>query len=364
MRLKSGQFIAAAAITISLVVISTQAYPPAVGILGKSPNCLSCHIDNGNWVDGPNLIIDVVEKQTNKSLKRADGAFLIEATRGEDVTLMTIIGYRKEEGKAVPYRNAWLYIDSSRIDSPSLTKFPEGWEVNLPMACRLVGDKSELYPDANLTVLPMTLRPGKTAINGEVSLQVMLTRGEAIKGDAKAGMVGNFFKRTLVLKVLDDRGESPGPEGPIGQTAPAFVAKDLSGKTWALSDFTNTRPVVLWFTNFCEGCQTVIPRLDSIYAARILPEAELLAVSLLGEDRQTINAVKDSLSFDFPVLLDPDGKICIDFVGGYVPASCPAKNLFVIGSDGNIKYETHYPGSPLKDIVSALEGQAGKDGNK
>ena len=70
------------------------------------------------------------------------------------------------------------------------------------MACRLVGDKSEMYPDANVTVLPMTLLPGSKAVDGEVMLQVMLTRGEAVKGKAKEGMIGNFFKRTLVLKVM------------------------------------------------------------------------------------------------------------------------------------------------------------------
>jgi peroxiredoxin len=360
---KNGLLVAVAAITIFLATISALAYPPAVGILGKSPNCLSCHVDNGSWVDGPNLIIDVVDKKTGSSLKQPNGTFLVEAKRDQAIILLTIIGYAKADRNAAPYRNAWLYIDPNQIDSSSLTKFPLGWEVNLPMACRLVGDKSELYPDANLTILPMTIRPGKSAVNGVVNLQVMLTRGEAVKGNAKAGMVGNFFSRTLVLKILDDRGESTEPEGSNGRAAPAFVAKDLKGKTWALADLTNSKPVILWFTNFCEGCQAVIPRLDSLYAARILPNAELLAISLLGEDRQTIDAGKEKLSFRFPVLLDPDGKICRDFVGSYVPASCPAQNLFIVGSDGNIKYETHYPGSPLKDIVSALEGLAGETGN-
>ena len=195
-------FLALVAVAVIVgAAVAVLAYPPAVGILGKSPNCLSCHVNNGGWTEGPDLIIDVIDQQSKKSLKQPDGSFLLEAARGQTVTLGTIIGYRKKEGLESPYRNAWLYIDSNKVDSASLTKFPAGWEVNLPMACRLVGDKSELYPEADVTVLPMTLLPGKAAVEGRVLLQVMLTRGDAVKGKAKEGMIGSYFQRTLQLKV-------------------------------------------------------------------------------------------------------------------------------------------------------------------
>lgn len=201
MNARTGPVIGALGVVVILTAIEALAYPPAVGILGNSPDCLSCHIDNGSWVDSSDLIIDIVDQRTKTSLKQPDGSFLLEAQHGQTVTVATIIGYRKKQGREAPYRNAWLYVDPKQVDSASLTKFPTGWEVNLPMACRLVGDKSELYPDADITVLPMTLLPEKTAVDGVVTLQVMLTRGEAIKGKAKEGMIGNFFRRSLVLKV-------------------------------------------------------------------------------------------------------------------------------------------------------------------
>ena len=202
MKARTGLVVVALGVIMLLTAIAAVAYPPAVGILGKSPNCLSCHIDNGSWADSLDLIIDLVDQQTKVSLKQPDGSFLLETKLGQKVTVTTIIGYRKEQGRVAPYRNAWLYVDPKQIDSASLTKFPAGWEVNLPMACRLVGDKSELYPDADVTVLPMTLLPVGNAVDGVVTLQVMLTRGEAVKGKAKEGMIGNFFQRTLVLKVI------------------------------------------------------------------------------------------------------------------------------------------------------------------
>ena len=190
-----------AALTLLVLAIAALAYPPAVGILGKSPNCLSCHVNNGAWTDGPDLIIDLIDQQASRSLKQSDGSFLLEIQRNQAVTLTTIIGYRKKEGQVSPYRNAWLYIDSTHITAPSLSTFPSGWDVNLPMACRLVGDKSAQYADADVTALPMTIRADSTAVDGAVLLQVMLTSGAAVKGDAKAGMIGNFFQRRLVLKI-------------------------------------------------------------------------------------------------------------------------------------------------------------------
>lgn len=190
-------------ILVAAIVADVTAYPPAVGILGKSPNCLSCHVNNGSWVDGPDLIIDIIDKDSKTSLKQKDGSFLLSAKRGQAVTVLTVIGYETSDGNQVPYRNAWLYIDPDQIESSSLSKFPPSWESNLPMACRLVGDKSESYPDANITVLPMTIRPTDSAVDGFVSLQIMLTKGESVKGKPKEGMQASYFERTLYLKVIE-----------------------------------------------------------------------------------------------------------------------------------------------------------------
>lgn len=181
----------------------THAYPPAVGIVGQAKDCLVCHVNNGPWKDEENTIINILDKETKKSLIQPDGSFFIEAERGKVRTVLTVIG-RKEKDKAdAPYRNAWLYVDPQRIKSDSLSKFAPGWHVNLPMACRIVGDKLEGYGGARITVLPMSIRPGDDAQDAELMLQVMLTKGESVKGKAKEGMVGNYFEKIVHLKVLE-----------------------------------------------------------------------------------------------------------------------------------------------------------------
>ena len=69
-----------------------MAYPPAVGLVGKAKNCLSCHANNGPWLDDKRLIIDIIDKETQKSLKQSDGGFLITVKRGEIKTVLTVIG--------------------------------------------------------------------------------------------------------------------------------------------------------------------------------------------------------------------------------------------------------------------------------
>ena len=178
-------------------------YPPGVGIMGKAKNCLVCHVNNGPWQDEENTIIDILDKDTKTSLKQADGSFLIQAKRGETKTVLTVIGRKKGDKAAPPFRNAWIYMDPKKIESNSLSKFATGWTVNLFMACRIVGDTLEGFEGAKLTALPMSLRPGDDAQDAGLSLQAMLTKGESVKGDAKKGMIGNYFERLVRLKVLE-----------------------------------------------------------------------------------------------------------------------------------------------------------------
>lgn len=178
-------------------------YPPAVGIVGKAKNCLVCHANNGPWQDEENTIIDILDKKTKKSLMQADGSFLIEVQRGKIRTVITVIGRKKGDKTEAPYRNAWLYVDPQRIKSNSLSKFAPGWSVNLPMSCRIVGDKLEGFKEAKITSLPMSISPEDDAQDTELQLQVMLTKGESLKGKAKQGMIGNYFERVVRLKVLE-----------------------------------------------------------------------------------------------------------------------------------------------------------------
>lgn len=192
-----------AVLVLGCFALNLGAYPPAVGILGNSQDCLACHVNNGPWGDDEKIIIDLVDKETKQSLKQADGSFLIQAKRGEKKTILTVIGAKRQEGVESPSRNAWIYVDPDMIGASALSSFAPGWNVNLPMACRVVGDKWSEPADADFTVLPMSIRPTDAAQDAEIVLQVMITKGNSVKGKAREGLTANYFERKVILKVVE-----------------------------------------------------------------------------------------------------------------------------------------------------------------
>ncbi len=187
---------------LALAASPAWAYPPGTGILSRSRSCVACHASLGPWSDEARTIIDVVDAKTKTSQWDAKGFFRIDVPRHEARTVLTVIGRRKGE-PSPPRRTGWIYVDPSQIPTSSLTKFAPGWDVNVPLACRVVGDSLEGREGDHLTVLPMTIRPGDAARDAELELQVLLTSGESVKGKAKEGLVSNYVLRKVVLKVVD-----------------------------------------------------------------------------------------------------------------------------------------------------------------
>jgi hypothetical protein len=187
------------------------AYPPGVGILGKARNCLACHANDGPWKDDANLVVDILDKETGESLRQRDGSFLIPAEPERRRTVLIVLGRAKGDTAPTPLRNGWIFVDPALINRDHLgSKFAPGWEADLSMSCRLVGDTHKAYEGAKITVLPMTLRPTGAAKDGEVDWQILMTSGEAVKGDAKRGLVQNYFERKVRLKVEEQGNDSTG----------------------------------------------------------------------------------------------------------------------------------------------------------
>jgi len=200
--MKTSVLLLAALVAVTLFPHKAFTYPPGVGILSKAKSCVSCHVNNGPWSDEQKTIIDVLDKETMQSLRQPDGSFLLEVKRGHQRTVLTVIGRPKDDDAPTPYRNAWTYIDPTRIPTNSLSKFAAGWLVDLQLSCRVVGDKLQGFEGARITVLPMTIHPLDDARDADLQLQVMLTKGESVKGNAKVGMLGNYFERKVKLKVI------------------------------------------------------------------------------------------------------------------------------------------------------------------
>lgn len=63
--------------------------------------------------------------------------------------------------------------------------------------------RSDQYAGAMLTVLPMAIHRTDAAQETDVVLQVMLAKGESVKGKPKEGMTGSYSGRKVKLEVAD-----------------------------------------------------------------------------------------------------------------------------------------------------------------
>ena len=137
-----------------------------------------------------------------------------------------------------------------------------------------------------------------------------------------------------------------------GSTAAEFELQDLEGKTHHLADYLEHGSVVLWFTNLCGGCQRALPEIVEVFKDAQIP---LLMVSLLGDDQETPEQVRENYELSFPILLDTEGVACKQYSGNYIPKTYPVENLFLIDVERTILFRGHYPGLDKSELEKLLQ---------
>ena len=132
---------------------------------------------------------------------------------------------------------------------------------------------------------------------------------------------------------------TPSTDGPkVGQPAPAFTAKDQSGKTVKLSDYKDNSAVVLYFypKDDTPGCTAQACSLRDGHGALLASGSVVLGVSADDEKSHADFARKYELPF--PLLADPDKKI-IKAYGVKMPLIGIAKRVtFLIDKLGVIRH--------------------------
>ncbi|HRF50891.1 MAG TPA: redoxin domain-containing protein [Anaerolineales bacterium] len=97
---------------------------------------------------------------------------------------------------------------------------------------------------------------------------------------------------------------------PVGEQAPDFEVKTLSGETVKLSDYRG-HPVLLTFgASWCPDCRREVPLLQSLHESE-----SSLAILMIDtkEDRATVQAYADEFGMTFPIGLDEDGVIATEY---------------------------------------------------
>lgn len=140
----------------------------------------------------------------------------------------------------------------------------------------------------------------------------------------------------------------------VGDAAPDITLVDFKGKPFQLSLHSQKKGVVLWFTNLCGGCQSklsVVEKMKKRYAKKGI---EIVAISQLGEDRETVEKTIREKKLTIRFLYDPKGEATMQFCGKYIPGTCPLKNMYFIKADRTISYMNHYPGLDEEELTQLL----------
>ncbi|MFA5833932.1 MAG: redoxin domain-containing protein [Bacteroidota bacterium] len=140
----------------------------------------------------------------------------------------------------------------------------------------------------------------------------------------------------------------------VGVKAPDFSGHYFDGKPFTLSKIAKNKPVLLWFTNLCSGCQSKLQFIEELNKKYQKKEMEVLAVSQLGSDQKTVEDIIRQNNLSVRFVYDPSGVATTLYTGGYNPGICPVKNIYLIDKSGKISFATHYPGVSEKELTKQI----------
>jgi len=139
-----------------------------------------------------------------------------------------------------------------------------------------------------------------------------------------------------------------GPE--IGNMAPDFTLQTVDGENVTLSDFRGKVVIVNFWLSDCKGCVDELPHMQAVLDKR--PDRGLVVLAInVTENAAIVKEFVDSRAFTFPVLLDPNGQVSIDYGGLGVPTT------FFVDSEGIVRAIEHgafLSPDELEELLDAL----------
>ncbi len=124
-----------------------------------------------------------------------------------------------------------------------------------------------------------------------------------------------FFYLIIISITLHGMAHANADIVQVGAEAPDFTLPSTKGKNFTLSAYRGIKPVIIWFSDCCGGCEgraKVMQGLLEDYGI------EILAISMLNKANQTIEFAERK-DIPFPLLIDTEFKEVKDYVGAYIP---------------------------------------------
>ena len=116
----------------------------------------------------------------------------------------------------------------------------------------------------------------------------------------------------------------------ISEPAPDFKLPNLDGQSVSLSDFRGKPVLVNFWATWCGPCRFEMPFIQEIYEEWSDKGLVVLAIDM-GESPSTVKDFIQSHNFSFPVLLDTNQDVALQYNIRGIPAT------FFIDKDGIIQ---------------------------
>ena len=138
---------------------------------------------------------------------------------------------------------------------------------------------------------------------------------------------------------------------PARPLAPGFELRDPDGNIHRLSDYRGRVAIVNFWATWCPPCRAEMPSMERAWK-QIESEGILMIGINVAEDLETVNAFTEEYPVTFPLLLDEDAKVSIEWPVRGMPTT------FVVDTEGRIVYravgEREWDDPDLLDAVRAL----------
>lgn len=116
----------------------------------------------------------------------------------------------------------------------------------------------------------------------------------------------------------------------IGKPAPDFTLENLEGEQVTLSELKGKNVLINFWATWCPYCVKEMPDLDKLYTENKDNDFVVLAIDV-GEPKSDVEKYLSENPYEFPVLLDKDGKISMQYLVRGIPTS------YMIDKEGNIR---------------------------
>ncbi len=116
----------------------------------------------------------------------------------------------------------------------------------------------------------------------------------------------------------------------VGKLAPDFQLPNLEGQSISLSDFRGNPVLINFWASWCYPCIYEMPFIQEVFEEWSGQGLVMLAINK-GESLSTVNDFMQSGNFSFPVLLDINQYVALEYNARSIPTT------FFIDKDGMIQ---------------------------